>query len=49
LAQASHSAAAIALIEETASRVISDEAIDTPNIVHPLCHFKAAWRGSGRA
>jgi hypothetical protein len=42
LAQASHSVADIALMEETASRVISVEAIDIPKIVHRACHFKAA-------
>ena len=42
LAQAFQSSAGIALIEETASRVISDEAIDTSNIVHRACHFKTA-------
>src|SRR5262245_62458555 len=37
----------MALIEETASRVISDESINKNKIVHRACHFKAVKRGSG--
>ncbi len=40
VAQASQSAAGISLTEGTASRVISDEAIKAPNIVHRTRHFK---------